>query len=468
MGTRNGFPTPPAMGSGGESPPAPDAIKMTAQRPLGAIHAAALVVASMVGTGIFTTTGVLLMSLSSPAVVLAAWAISGVLALCGAAVYAELGAMMPRVGGEYVYVSRAFGPVAGFMSGWVALIVGFAAPTAGGAIGFASYVNAVVPSLPPKAVAIALIVAVTALHMTDVRLGGRVQAGLAGLVVAVIVVFVVAAVASGRLSGANLAATVPAAASAPARGAGALAAAGAFAIALVQVSYAYSGWNGAAYVAGEVRDPVRALPRALVLGTGLVTVLYLALNVVYLCAVPPGALAGQINVGHIAAGALFGARGADVVSSLIALTNAGFVSAMLMSGPRVAVAMGEDGAFFRALGRSNARGAPTRAVGLQGALAIVAVLTAKYDQLLVYVGFTLTLNAAAAVLAAFVLRRREPADRPHSALGWPYSGVLFVALAAFMIVLAVRERPWESAAALATLIAGGGAYAAWHRRHSRT
>jgi APA family basic amino acid/polyamine antiporter len=440
---------------------------MSQQRPLGAVHAAALVVASMVGTGIFTTTGVLLTSLSSAAVVLAAWAISGVLALCGAAVYAELGAMMPRVGGEYVYVSRAFGPVAGFLSGWVALIVGFAAPTAGGAIGFASYVNAVAPALPPKAVAIALIVAVTALHMTDVRLGGRVQTGLAGLVVAVIVVFVVSALATGRLDVANLATSVPTAQ--PAHAGGAIASAGAFAIGLVQVSYAYSGWNGAAYIAGEVRDPVRALPRALVMGTALVTVLYLALNITYLCAVPPRALAGQINVGHIAAGALFGARGADVVSSLIALTNAGFVSAMVMSGPRVAVAMGEDGAFFRALGRTNARGAPTRAVALQGALAIVAVLTAKYDQILVYVGFTLTLNAAAAVLAAFVLRRREPAStRPHSALGWPYSGWLFLALATFMIVLAVRERPAESAAALATLVAGGAAYAAWHRRRRRT
>ena len=176
--------------------------------------------------------------------------------------------------------------------------------------------------------------------------------------------FVVAALATGRLSAANLAMAVPTAR--PAHAGGALAAAGAFAIALVQVSYAYSGWNGAAYIAGEVRDPVRALPRALVLGTGLVTVLYLALNVVYLCAVPPAALAGQINVGHIAAGALFGARGADVVSSLIALTNAGFVSAMVMSGPRVAVAMGEDGAFFRALGRTNARGAPARAVAPAG------------------------------------------------------------------------------------------------------
>jgi APA family basic amino acid/polyamine antiporter len=440
---------------------------MSTQRPLGVVHAAALVVASMIGTGIFTTTGVLLSSLPSPAVVLAAWAIAGLLALCGAAVYAELGTMMPRVGGEYVYVSRAFGPVAGFLSGWVALIVGFAAPTAGGAIGVASYVHAVAPAVPQLGVAIVLIVVLTAAHMIDVRFGARLQAALAGLVIAVILVFIAAALATGRLAAANLAAAVPAVALAP--GAGAVASAGAFAVGLVQISYAYSGWNGAAYIAGEVRDPARSLPRALVLGTGLVTLLYLALNVVYLGAVAPAALAGQVNVAHISAASLFGARGADLVSSLVALTAAGFVSAMLMSGPRVAVAMAQDGVFFRALGRLNARGAPTRAVGLQGALAVVAVLTARYDQLLVYVGFTLTLNAAAAVLAAFVLRRRDPAgDRPHRALGWPYSGVLFLALAAFMIVLAVRERPAESAAALATLVAGGGAYAAWHRRRRRT
>ena len=438
---------------------------MTGQRPLGAVHAAALVVASMVGTGVFTTTGVLLTSLPSPAVVLVAWALSGVLALCGAAVYAELSAMMPRAGGEYVYVSRAFGPAAGFMSGWVALIVGFAAPTAGGALGFASYVHALAPALPTLGVEIALIVVLTAVHMFDVRFGARLQTGLAGLVVAVIVVFVVAALVTGGMAFTNLAAAAPQAASP--RDIGAVATAGAFAVGLVQISYAYSGWNGAAYVAGEVRDPARALPRALVIGTGLVTLLYLLLNVVFLCAVPPAALAGHVNVAHIAAGALFGAGGAQVVSSLVALTAAGFVSAMLMSGPRVAVAMAQDGVFFRALGRANARGAPTLAVGLQGALAIVAVLTAKFDQLLVYVGFTLTLNAAAAVLAAFVLRRRDPGERPHHALGWPYSGVLFLAMAAFMIVLAVRERPWESAAALATLVAGGVAYAAWHRRRRR-
>jgi APA family basic amino acid/polyamine antiporter len=438
-----------------------------APRPLGAVHAAALVVASMVGTGVFTITGALLASLPSPGLVLAAWAISGVVALCGAAVYAELGTMMPRVGGEYVYLSRAFGPATGFLSGWVALIVGFAVPTAVGAYGFASYVHAVLPAAPQVLVAVGLIVVVTAVHMIDVRFGARVQAGLAGLVVVVIVLFVGAALATGRLTFANMATGAGAVATRSGGGAGALA--GAFAIGLVQVSYAYSGWNGAAYVAGEVREPERALPRALVIGTGLVTLLYLALNLVYLCAVPPAALAGKINVAHIAAGTLFGPRGARLVSSLVALTAAGFVSAMLMSGPRVAVAMAEDGVFFRAFGRGNARGAPTLAVGLQGALAIVAVLTARFEQLLVYVGFTLTLNAAAAVLAAFVLRWREPAsERPHRALGWPVSGILFLALAAYMTVLAVRERPRESAAALVTLIAGGVAYAAWHRRRPRT
>ena len=155
---------------------------MAPNRPLGAVHAAALVVASMVGTGVFTITGELLVSLPSPALVLAAWMVSGLLALCGAAVYAELGTMMPRVGGEYVYLSRAFGPATGFISGWVALIVGFAAPTAVGARGFASYVHAVVPALPQPAVAVALIVVLTAVHMIDVRVGARVQAGLAGRV----------------------------------------------------------------------------------------------------------------------------------------------------------------------------------------------------------------------------------------------------------------------------------------------
>jgi basic amino acid/polyamine antiporter, APA family len=436
------------------------------RRQLGTVHAAALVVASMVGTGIFTTTGVLLSSLRSPPLVLAVWAVAGVLALCGAAVYAELGAMMPRAGGEYVYLSRAFGPRVGFLSGWIALFVGFAAPTAAGALAFGRYLHAATPWVPPRTAALVLLSVLTVVHMAHVRFGAGLQTALAGLVVALAVTFVAVALTTGHGDWSRLSTLAP---STTGRGVapgapGSVVTAGGLALGLVYVSYAYSGWNGPAYLAGELRDPGRSLPRALALGTALVTALYLALNVVFLWSAPATALVGQVEVAHVSALALFGSRGATLLSSLVALALAGFVSAMLMSGPRVTLAMAEDGAFFGVLGRTNARGAPSWAVGLQGALAILAAATAAFDPILVYVGFTLTLNAAGAVIAAFVLRRREPdVDRPHRAVGWPITGLLFLALSAFMVILSVRERPLESAAGLVTLLAGAAAYGVWRR-----
>jgi len=294
-----------------------------------------------------------------------------------------------------------------------------------------------------------------------VRFGARLQTAVTGLVVTLIAVFVVGALVSGRGDIAHLTATVgPAAAGAAPR-----LTVGAFAVGLVYVGYAYTGWNSVAYVAGEVRDPGRTLPRALALGTGGVTLLYLTLNAVFLWAAPPAALAGQIEVADVAARALFGARGAALLSGLVAIAVAGCVSAMLMAGPRITVAMADDGVFFRALGRRGRHGTPAAAVALQGALAAVAAMAAAFDPILVYVGFTLNLTAGAAVVATFVLRRREPAaERPHRALGWPFSGLVFLALAGAMTVFAVRDRPRESAAGFGTLAAGGAAYAIWHRK----
>jgi basic amino acid/polyamine antiporter, APA family len=431
-------------------------------RQLGTVHAAALVVASMIGTGIFTTTGVLLSSLRSPPLVLAVWAVAGLLALCGAAVYAELGAMMPRAGGEYVYISRAFGRAPGFLSGWISLFVGFAAPTAAGALGFGQYLHAVAPWAPPKAAALVLLVALTIVHMVHVRFGAGLQTLLAGLVVALAIAFIALALASGRGDWGRL--TAGAMGAVAAGGGAPIATAGSVAVGLVYVSYAYAGWNSAGLMAGELRDPGRSLPRALALGTGLVTALYLALNAVFLWSAPASALAGQVEVAHVSALALFGARGATLLSSLVALALAGFVSAMLLSGPRVTLAMAEDGLFFGAFGQTNARGAPMRAVALQGVLAIGAAATAAFDPILIYVGFTLTLNTTVTVLAAFALRRREPdAARPHRALGWPMTGLLFLALSTFMIVLSVHERPIESAAGVGTLLAGAAVYGVWQR-----
>jgi APA family basic amino acid/polyamine antiporter len=432
------------------------------QRPLGTVHATALVIANMVGTGVFTTTGIVLPYIRSPVLVLAVWVVAGLLGLCGAAVYAELGAMMPRAGGEYVYLTRAFHPAAGFLAGWIALLVGFVAPTAAGAIAFGRYVHTVVPGLPPTAAALALLAALTVAHMVNVGFGARLQTVVTAFVIALILAFVAAAMVSGRGSAAHLAMSVPAA---PSDAGASPVGAGALALGLITVGYAYFGWNSVSYVAGEVRDPERTLPRALVAGTGAVTLLYLALNLVFLWSAPPATLSGHVEVAFIAAGALFGPRGAVWMSSLVALAVAGCVSAMVLAGSRITVAMAEDGALFPTLARRNRLGAPTTAVALQGTIAAFAAATVELDAILVYVGFTLNLVAGAAVVAMAVLRRRYPgATRPHRALGWPLSGALFVALVAAMTVFAIRERPKESAAGLATLAAGGLAYALWRRR----
>jgi APA family basic amino acid/polyamine antiporter len=418
-------------------------------QPLTTASATALVVANMIGTGIFTTTGFLSGELGSPALVIGVWVVGGLLALCGAAVYGELGAMMPRAGGEYVYLSRAFHPAVGFLSGWVSLLVGFSAPVALSAFAFGTYLHAADPNVPAKLAGAGVIVAFTALHMGDVLRGGRVQTWLTAYKVALIVVFVVAAFSVGDGDWSHLDAG------------SASATPGGLAVALVLVSFAYLGWNAAAYVAGELRDPGRTLPRALLWGTGMVLVLYLGLNLAFFYAAPaPVLAAGSEDVGAVAAHALFGGTGGRAFSVLIAVALMSSVSAMTMAGPRIYMAMAEDGLFFRALAKRGRGGAPALSVALQGALAIAMLLTSTFIDLLMYVGFTLSAFSALAVLAAFALRRREPAaPRPYRAFGWPVTPVLFLALSTWMVALAIVERPIVALFGFATLAAGGLVYA---------
>lgn len=425
-------------------------------RPVGVVHATALVVANMVGAGIFTTSGLLAETLASPAWILGVWLAGGVLALAGADVYAELGAMMPRAGGEYVYLRRAFHPLVGFLSGWTSLFVGFSAPIAASAIAFGEYLAAVAPAVPPDGAAVALVLITTGLHMASVTWGSRVQTGFTALKVLLLLGFVLGGVLAGTGDLENLAS-----------GEGAPTP-GALGVSLVFVAFAYSGWNAAAYVAGEIEDPGRTLPRALLGGTALVTVLYLALNAVFFYAAPAEALAGKVEVGHAVARSLFGAEAGDIFSTLIALALMSSVSAMVMAGPRVYLAMAEDGLFFRALTRRGRSGAPWAAVALQGALAVALVLSAAFDALLVYIGFTLSLFGALTVLAAFMLRRQAPREpRPYRARAWPISPVAFLALSGWMVMWSVAERPVESLAGVATLGAGALIYLAWVKRRGR-
>lgn len=430
------------------------------KRRLGMTAATAMVVANMIGFGVFTSTGFMVPNLQAEPI-LFNWMLGGLLALCGAAAYAELGTMMPRVGGEYVYLSKAYHPAVGFLSGWVSLIAGFSAPIAGAALVFGKYLHAVVPWLPDRAAALALIVTTTVLHMFDVALGSRVQTGFTVLKVALVVGFIAGGFTVGNGDWANLETAMP--------GASDSVLAPAFWISLVYVSFSYSGWNAAAYVAGEIENPARVLPRALLLGTGIVTALYLSLNLVFLYAAPAEALAGKDEIGYVAAVHLFGEQAGRWLSTIIALALVSAVSAMVMAGPRVYTAMAEDGLFFRSMARRTRRGAPLFSVILQGALAVLLVLLSTVRELIQYIGFTLSLFAALTVLGVFVLRARMPdAPRPYRTLGWPVTPALFVALSLWMAVHLVRGQPGP------TLIGGGitiGSgllvYFIWQRTSSR-
>ena len=416
-------------------------------RPLGLPSAVAIVVASMIGTGVFTTSGFLLADLGSRDAVLAAWAVGGVIAALGALSYGALARRIPESGGEYVFLARTLHPSAGFLAGWVSLLVGFSAPIAAAAIGFSEYTKAWWPGWNPKIVATVLIVALSWIHAVRVAPGAWVQNVAVGLKLLLIGAFI--AVAAGRL---------PETIDATATGKGVWSPA--FAVSLVWVSFSYAGWNAAIYVGGEIRDAERTLPRALLAGTLVVTALYLGLNFVFLRAVPAAELSGKLEVGRLAAEALGGKPWADAVSALIALALMTSVSSMVMAGPRVYARMAGDG--YLPAWLACAGGAPRAAIIFQLAVALAMLWTATYEKLLTYIGVTLSVSTAATVVGLMRLRLREG---PTLAVpGWPWVPGLFVASVVWMVAFTVWRRPLESALGLATLAFG---WLVWWWRYRR-
>ncbi|MBX3160307.1 MAG: APC family permease [Deltaproteobacteria bacterium] len=427
------------------------------RRQLGLGIAAAIVVANMIGTGIFTSTGFQAASLHDPATMLFTWFVGGVLALCGAACYAELGSMMPRAGGEYVYLREAYHPAVGFMSGWVSLTAGFSAPIAAAALAFSKYSGKVIPALDGKwegkLVAAGLIVAISSLHAFDTKLGGRVQTAFTIGKASLIAVFILAGLLVGDGDWSNLGTVGDGLAQLKTWDG-----LEAFATSMMWVSLAYSGWNAAAYIAGEIEHPQRTLPRALLLGTGLVMVLYLLLNVVFLYSTPPGQMAGVEEVGDLAARNLFGESFGRVLSTLVALALVSSVSAMLMAGPRVYAAMAADRALPRILATYNERGVPQVAVVTQTVLAIAFVFIGDLDKLVQFVGFTLSIFAALTVSAVFVFRLRKRTS-PYRTWGYPVTPAVFIALSLWFVYLRVKGAPKESAIVGVMLVVGAVIYA---------
>ena len=419
-------------------------------RRLGIASATAVVIASMIGTGVFTTTGFLVEALGSPFTVLAAWVVAGALALCGALSYAELAAALPRNGGEYQLLGRIYHPAVGFIAGVISLVVGFAAPLSASALAFGHYLAVVFPVVPPVGAAMGIIVLAALAHGLDVAWGARAQHLMTFVQIAVIAVMIAVGLTLGqpaRVVDASTRFTADALLSPQ------------FAVALIFVSFAYSGWNGAVYLAGEVKTPARTLPIALIAGTTIVAVLYVGVNVVMLAAVPARELAGVVEVANTAAVRLVGAGGGRLLSAVIAFALASSVSAMLMAGPRVYEAMGRDYSILEALAYRTRRGAPLVSVAVQTALALVMVVTATFGWLLGFIGFTLSICAMLTVVGVVVLRYREPdLPRTYRAWGYPVTPILFAGLSTWMALHSIVEQPASSLAGLAVIVVSALAY----------
>jgi APA family basic amino acid/polyamine antiporter len=422
---------------------------------IGAFTAACVLVSNAVGSGVFTTTGFMARDLGDPLLILALWALGGVLALAGSLAYAELGAALPRSGGEYVYLTRAYGPTVGYLSGWTSLLLGFGAAIAAAGVAFAAFVGELSPALAervdPRLIAIGLVWTLTALHARGTATGGRLQRALTWFKVGGIALLFGLAAYQAELGGRARGSFTGL------RSAGAGAAPGDIAVSLVFVLYAYSGWNAAAYVAGEIARPARNLPRALVGGTLFVTALYLLINLVYLRALPLESLAAEpvLPVAEKAVAALLGAAAGGWLSALLCVSIAGAASAMIWVGPRVYREMAVDGAFPRWLAADGAAGVPTRALVLQSVWVSALIATGSFEQLVVYGGVPLAIFSALAVASAPVLRWREPwLARPFRAPLSPFVPLAYAAAALGIAAYSAWARPLEVWLAAATVLIG--------------
>lgn len=410
----------------------------------------AMVVANMVGIGVFTSAGFQVEAVPSGFGVLLLWVLGGVMALCGSLCYAELAAALPRSGGEYHFLSRIFHPLPGFLSGWVSATVGFSAPIALAAMAFADYLAGAMPGLPRAPLAVGLVLGAAVAHSFNLRFGGVVQRVSTWLKVLLIAGLCAALFAAGSSQQAQFL---------PSPGDAALVFSAPFAVSLVFVMYSYSGWNSAAYIAGEVRDPGRSLPLALVGGTVAVTVLYVLVNAAFLYSAPMPAMAGKVEVALVAARQAFGEAGARVAAALIGVGLISTVSAMTWAGPRVSFAMGEDHRALRLLARRNRAGLPVVAIWVQTALALAMLLTSSFRSILLYVEFVLSVPLMMTVFGVIWLRWREPGlARPFRVWGYPLTPLIFLGMEAWFMVALLQRQPRESFAGIVTLLAGAVVY----------
>ena len=422
------------------------------------VTATCLVVANMIGTGIFTTLGFQVRALPSGFTILLLWLLGGACAFCGALAYGELAAALPRSGGEYHFLSVVFHPAVGFLAGWVSATVGFAAPVALAAMAFGRYFTFVRPGVDPVTTSLVVVAVVSAVHLRGVGFGSAFQNAATLLKVLLIIALIGAGLAFGESQSVSFA---PAASDWP------LVTSTPFAVSLVYVMYAYAGWNASTYVVGEIRDPARNVPLSLALGTLLVTVLYIALNAIFLHTAPMEELAGKLEVGHVAASHIFGKAGGRIMAGLICAGLVSSISAMTWVGPRVTMAMGEDCYPLAWLGRKTRNGVPAIAILAQASVVVTLLLTASFETVLTYIQFSLTFCSFLTVLGVIVLRFTQPRlARPYKTWGYPMTPLFFLLVSAWMLWQVAWDRPRESLAGFATMLLGLALFALSRRARS--
>lgn len=413
---------------------------------IGLFTATSLIIANMVGTGVFTSLGFQALGISSGFALVFLWVVGGVVALCGALIYGEIGSRFPESGGEYNYLSKIYHPALGFLSGWVSVTVGFSAPVAAASMAMSKYVAYIVPQLPKSVFAAGVVIFISVMHGIHFGIGKNFQNIFTTLKIALILVFILAGLFAKSDGDASF--TLNAEASQSIFSA-------AFAISLYFVGYSYSGWNAAAYLAGEIENPQKNLPKALLIGTSIVALLYVLLNYVFLKVAPLSELKGQVEVGAVAATHIFGKTNGNIMSVIIALLLVSSISAMVMVGPRVSEAMGKNYSIFAFLAKRRGN-TPMMAIFVQSSISLFFIFTATFDQVITYIGFTLNFFLFMTVLGVFVVRYKNnpPHYSGYKTLLYPVTPALFLLIETWVLIYGLIYKPFESQAGLVTVLSG--------------
>jgi APA family basic amino acid/polyamine antiporter len=432
-----------------------------------------IVIANMIGAGIFTTSGLLMQDLQNPLLMLSLWLVGGLIALCGALSYGELGAAFPQAGGEYAFLSQLYHPLFGFLAGWVSLIAGFSAPIAASAIGFSEYMYRAFPQLAEilgsstplndlwikRIIAMAVIVLFTGIHLRGIQFGARIQNGLTLLKVILVIGIIAVGFSFGQGDWTHFSTN-----NSFSFNFGGWKTIG---LSLMWIMFAYSGWNAATYIGSEIKDPKKNLPLSLLIGTGIVMVLYFFINLFYVYAVKPESMQGVISISGLAVNLAFGRTLDSFVSLLIAFALFSSLSAFIILGPRVYYAMARDKLFFNGLSEINAKyRVPSKAIILQGVIAAVMVISGTFDQILTYMGFSLGIFPILSVAGVFKLRSTQKIVLKMP--GYPLVPLFYLLTGLMILILAFFERPLESSMAIVTVLAGMPLYIVFKSKRTKS